>query len=224
MTSAPDRPTFHPVLASILAFTQSAGYPLLFCLVLAESGGIPVPGETALVTAAALAATGKLSIVSVIVTAMAAAIIGDNLGYLVSRRYGRSLLLASGPLAGQRRRVLEAGEPFFARHGAKAVFLGRWVLGVRTWAAWLAGASGMAWRPFAFWNAAGGVSWATTVGLAAYFIGQSTSGIFTIFGLVGLSATLLGAGALLARGRMGRRPPEPPNGPAPDPAQHATPA
>ncbi|HEV7459976.1 MAG TPA: DedA family protein [Solirubrobacteraceae bacterium] len=187
------------MLASILTFTQTAGYPLLFVLVMAESGGVPLPGETALITAAALAGQGKLSIPLVIALAAAAAIIGDNLGFLVARRFGRGLLERPGPFYGHRRRVLEFGEPFFARHGPKAVFFGRWILGLRTWTSWLAGASNMRWRTFAVWNAAGGISWAATVGLTAYFIGQSTAGAFTVFGLIGLGTALLVGGILIAR-------------------------
>jgi undecaprenyl-diphosphatase len=197
------------MLASILTVTASAGYPALFVLIMAESGGIPLPGETALITAAALAGQGKLSLPLVIAIAAAAAIIGDNLGYLLARRYGRGLLEHSGPLLAHRRRVLELGQSFFSRHGPKAVFFGRWILGMRTWTAWLAGASGMSWTPFAIWNAVGGLSWAATVGLAGYFIGQSTTGVFTLFGIAGLSVALLVAGILLARGRRSRRAPKP---------------
>lgn len=198
------------MLASIFAFTASAGYPVLFALIMAESGGIPLPGETALITAAALAGQGKLSLSLVIGVATAAAIIGDNLGYLFARRYGRGLLQHSGPFLAHRLRVLELGEPFFARHGPKAVFFGRWILGLRTWTAWLAGSSNMRWRPFARWNAAGGISWATTVGLAGYFIGQSTTGVFTLFGIVGLSVALLAIGIVLARSRRSLPSPPPP--------------
>jgi membrane-associated protein len=201
------------MLASFLAFTQTAGYPLLFVLVMAESGGVPLPGETALITAAALAGRGQLSIALVIALAAAAAIVGDNLGYLIARRYGRGLLQHAGPFLAQRQRVLELGEPFFARHGPKAVFFGRWILGLRTWTAWLAGASDMSWTRFAIWNAAGGVSWAITVGLAGYFIGQSTSGVFTVFGIVGLSLALVVLGIWLARSRRARPSPTPPRCP-----------
>lgn len=192
------------MLASIVTFTQTAGYPLLFALVMAESGGLPVPGETALITAAALAGQGKLSIEVVIAVAAGAAIVGDNLGFLLARRFGPGLLQRPGWFLAHRRRVLELGEPFFAQHGPKAVFFGRWILGLRTWTAWLAGASNMRWRPFVVWNAAGGVSWAATVGLAAYFIGQSTAGAFMIVGLVGLGAALFAAGILLPGGRFRR--------------------
>jgi len=201
------------MLASILTFTQTAGYPLLFALIAAESAGVPLPGETALLTAASLAGQGKLSIALVIAIAATAAIVGDNIGYLVARKGGRHLLQRPGPFARQRRRVLEVGEPFFERHGPKAVFFGRWILGLRTWASWLAGASHMPWRTFALWNAAGGISWALTIGLTGYFIGQSTAGLFSIVGLIGLATALLAAAGIFldhrrrAKPRSARRPP-----------------
>jgi undecaprenyl-diphosphatase len=188
--------------ATLISITQSIGYPLLFVLILAESAGVPVPGETALITAAAVAATGKLSIPVVIVVAAAAAMIGDNLGFVFARKYGRGLLQRPGRFARQRRRVLAVGEPFFARHGAKAVFFGRWITGLRTWASWLAGATNMSWRSFAVWNATGAVSWAITIGLIGFFIGQSAGTTLTLIGLIGVITLLLsGLGALLLHRR-----------------------
>jgi membrane protein DedA with SNARE-associated domain len=179
---------------------QTAGYPALFLLVMAESGGIPLPGETALITAAIVASQGKLQIEVIIALAALAAIIGDNLGYLISRKVGRRLLERPGLFERRRRQVLEIGEPFFERHGPKAVFFGRWIVGLRTWASWLAGATGMPWRSFAVWNAAGGISWATTIGLVAYFVGATATNALTAFGLFGLLVVVLaGAGALLLR-------------------------
>jgi membrane protein DedA with SNARE-associated domain len=179
---------------------QSAGYPALFLLVMAESSGVPLPGETALITAAIVASQGKLQIEFVIALAALAAIVGDNMGYLVSRRVGRRLLERPGLFARRRRQVLEIGEPFFARHGPQAVFLGRWIVGLRTWASWLAGATGMPWRSFAVWNAAGGISWATTIGLVAYFVGATATNAIAAFGLFGLLVVVLTAiGALLLR-------------------------
>jgi membrane-associated protein len=180
--------------------TQTAGYPVLFLLVMAESGGIPLPGETALITAAILASQGKLQIELVIALAALAAIVGDNMGYLISRKVGRTLLERPGLFERRRRRVLDLGEPFFERHGPKAVFIGRWILGLRTWASWLAGASGMPWRSFAVWNAAGGISWATTVGVVAFFVGNTAASAITAFGLFGLLVVVFAAaGALLLR-------------------------
>ncbi|MEA2468593.1 MAG: hypothetical protein QOJ57_2719 [Thermoleophilaceae bacterium] len=189
------------MLASMIAnAAQTAGYPALFLLVMAESSGIPVPGETALITGAILASQGKLQIEIVIAIAALAAIVGDNLGYLISRKYGRALLERPGPFERRRRQVVKMGEPFFERHGPKAVFFGRWIVGLRTWASWLAGASGMRWRSFAVWNAAGGISWAATIGTVAYLVGNTASGAIAAFGLFALLVVLLaGAGTLLLR-------------------------
>src|SRR6202042_1843171 len=126
-----------------------------------ESGGLPVPGETGLITAAVLASQGNLKIVPVIVLAAAGAIVGDNIGYVIGRKGGRWLLERPGAFHRQRLEVLRIGEPFFAAHGPKAVFFGRFLLGLRVWASWLAGATRMHWREFALWNALGGITWAT---------------------------------------------------------------
>src|ERR1700680_1131607 len=93
------------------------GYPLLFLLVMSESSGVPVPGETALITAAVLASRGKLQIELVIGLAAGAAIVGDNIGSLIGRKGGRWLLERPGFMHQQRLRVLEVGEPFFEAHG-----------------------------------------------------------------------------------------------------------
>ena len=181
---------------------QSAGYPALFLLVMAESSGVPLPGETALITAAIVASQGKLQIEFVIALAALAAIVGDNMGYLLSRKVGRRLLERPGLFERRRRQVLEIGEPFFERHGPKAVFIGRWILGLRTWASWLAGATGMPWRSFAVWNAAGGISWATTIGLIAYFVGNTATSAITAFGMFGLLAVVLAAAGVLLLHRL----------------------
>ncbi len=194
------------MFASIVSVAHNIGYPLLFVLVMAESSGFPVPGETALITGALLASQGKLQIEFVIVLAATAAIVGDNIGYLIGRKGGRWLLERPGLFERQRRRVLEVGEPFFARHGPKAVFFGRWLLGLRVWASWLAGANRMRWRSFAFWNAAGGIGWATTIGLLAYYLGHTVKNVLSLFGLWGLIGVVLaGGGALLLHWRQHRR-------------------
>src|SRR5436309_14238565 len=115
------------VIAAILNvehLVTLAGYPLLFAIVTGESSGVPLPGETALITGAVLASRGKLQIELVIALAAAGAIVGDNIGYLIGRRGGRWLLQRPGSFQRQRREVLVAGEPFFERHGPKAVFMG----------------------------------------------------------------------------------------------------
>jgi membrane-associated protein len=178
------------LLASILD-VSNVGYPLLFLLVMGESSGVPIPGETALITAGVLASQGKLQIEVVIVLAACAAIVGDNIGYVIGRKGGRWLLERPGRFYRQRQDVLRVGEPFFERHGAKAVFFGRFVLGLRVWASWLAGATRMHWARFVLWNALGGVVWATGVGLIAYFIGHSASNALETFGIFGLAAAVV---------------------------------
>jgi len=136
------------VALAVIGLPRRLGYLVVFVLVGVESAGVPVPGETALITAGVLAHRGEVSIELVIAVAAAAAIIGDNVGYLIGRTGGRRLLEQPGFLEGHRRAVLRTGEPFFARHGPKAVFLGRWVAGLRIAAAWLAGITKMPWPVF----------------------------------------------------------------------------
>jgi membrane protein DedA with SNARE-associated domain len=184
------------MLASLI-HVGATGYLFLFLLVVAESGGAPVPGETALIAAAVLASQGGLEIELVIPIAAMGAIVGDNIGYQIGRRGGRWLLQRPGPFHRQRLRVLSSGEPFFERHGPKAVFFGRFLLGLRVWASWLAGATHMRWRSFVFWNACGGICWATAIGLLAYFVGNAAGNAIQIFGLFGLFAVVLVVGGLL---------------------------
>lgn len=181
------------------------GYPLLFVIVMSESSGAPVPGETALIAAAVLASQGKLRIELVIALAAAAAIVGDNIGYQIGSRGGRWLLQRPGPFYRQRLQVLATGEPFFERHGPKAVFFGRFVLGLRVWASWLAGATRMRWRSFALWNALGGIAWATAVGLFAYFLGHSAGSAIEAFGIYGLAAVVVAIASVFLAHRRHRR-------------------
>ena len=193
------------MLATIIDLSH-VGYPLLFLLVMAESSGVPVPGETSLIAAAVLASQGQLEIAAVIPIAAAAAIVGDNIGYQIGRRGGRWILKRPGRFHRQRLQVLETGEPFFERHGSKAVFFGRFLLGLRVWASWLAGATHMRWRSFLFWNALGGICWATGVGLIAYYLGHAAGDALQTFGIFGLVAVVVvAAGLLVAHMRHRRR-------------------
>jgi membrane protein DedA with SNARE-associated domain len=193
------------VLASFLSVARDVGYPALFVLIAIETMGIPVPGETALFTAGLVASRGHLSIEAVIVIAAAAAIVGDNVGFAIGRRVGRRVLLAPGPLEGHRRRVIEYGEPFFERHGPKAVFLGRWIAGLRITSAWLAGVNRMSWPTFLFWNALGGICWATSIALLAFFVGRGAERVIHVAGLGGAAAVVVGAIVALAIVRWRRR-------------------
>jgi membrane-associated protein len=193
------------VLAALISVPANLGYAAVFAFVAIETMGIPVPGETALIAAALLAHRGQLDIVVVVVVAAAAAITGDNIGFAIGRRVGRRVFDASGPLYEHRQAVLARGEPFFERHGAKAVFLGRWVAGLRIASAWLAGMNRMRWRVFLPWNALGGVAWAASIGFTVYFLGHIAEQIIRVLGPAAAAVVVLGAAALLLRHRRRRQ-------------------
>jgi len=179
------------VLASLINVPTGIGYPLLFAFVAAESAGALVPGETSLIVAAALAGQGTLSLPLVIAVAAGAAIVGDNVGYVIGRRGLRRLVDRPGRWAAGRRQLVERGEEFFARHGSPTVFFGRWLPGLRVVTSWLAGADRMPWRRFLVWNALGGITWAATIGALAYVVGRSASGSLGAIGFVGLGVAAL---------------------------------
>jgi membrane protein DedA with SNARE-associated domain len=186
-------------LISLSKVPRWLAYLILFLVVGGESSGVPLPGETSLVAGGVLASKGHLSIYLVIVAAAAGAIVGDNIGYVIGRRGGRWLLNRGGP---RRRRLLARGEEFFEKHGAKAVFFGRWLPGLRITASWLAGIHKMKWQRFAFWNAAGGIGWAISVGTAAYLLGQAAATAFRTFGLIGAGIVVLAVAGLLVWHRL----------------------
>jgi membrane protein DedA with SNARE-associated domain len=186
-----------PIVLAFLEINAHVAYWALFLLVATESSGVPVPGETALIAAGVLASDGRVHIEFVIAIAAFAAILGDNIGYLIGRTGGRRLLEAPGFLERYRRGIIKHGEPFFERHGAKAVFLGRWVAGLRIAASWLAGINHMPWRRFLFWNALGGVAWAISVGLFAYWLGPTAESIFRTVGIAGVALAALALAAFM---------------------------
>jgi membrane protein DedA with SNARE-associated domain len=189
------------MLEALIGVPAGIGYPLLFGFVAAESAGALVPGETSLIVAAALASQGQLSLPLVIAVAAGGAILCDNVGYLIGRRGLRRLVDRPGRWAAGRRRLVERGEVFFARHGSAAVFFGRWLPGTRVVASWLAGAERMPWPRFLLWNTLGGIAWATTVGTLAYVLGQSASSSLGAIGFVGVAVAVVVY--LIARLRRG---------------------
>jgi membrane protein DedA with SNARE-associated domain len=82
--------------------------------------------------------------------------------------------------------AIRYGDGFFKRHGAKAVFLGRWIALVRFATAWLAGINRMPIQRFFFWNAFGGITWGVTYGLVGYYGGKAAAHVLAQAGLVGL--------------------------------------
>jgi membrane protein DedA with SNARE-associated domain len=178
------------------------GYLALFILVALESLGVPLPGETALITAGIYAGhTHRLSPWLIFAVAAAAAIIGDNIGYWIGNKGGYRLARRYGPRVHLDEQKLKIARYLFDRYGTPVVFFGRFVSILRTYAAFLAGASKMRWRKFLPANAAGGIVWAGIYTLAAYLAGNAlkqASGIIT-WTLVAAAAAAIAAALIWAR-------------------------
>ena len=160
-------------MTSFAALVARHGYWIVAAAVGLESMGIPVPGETILVSAAVYSgATRQLNIVIVIVAATVGAIVGDNLGYLIGQRFGYPLLVRYGSLLRMTTSRIKLGQFVFLRHGGKVVFFGRFIAVLRALAAVLAGVNGMPWPRFLVFNAAGAVAWAGAYGTVAYLLGD----------------------------------------------------
>ena len=173
------------------------GYLAIFIIITLESAGLPLPGETVLLTSAAYAgSTGNINIAVVVAIAATAAILGDNAGYWVGRRWGLPLLLRKGHLIGLDHGRLKLGQYLFRRHGGKIVFFGRFTAMLRAYAAVLAGVNKLDARRFMAFNALGGVAWAAIMGFGAYLCGRSIENVMGPVGLGLLAFVLLGAVAL----------------------------
>jgi membrane protein DedA with SNARE-associated domain len=185
----------------------SSGYWAVFLLVGAESLGIPLPGETALIIAGTYAGhTHRLSPWLIFAVAAAGAIIGDNIGYWIGDKGGYRLARRYGPKVRLDERKLKIARYLFDTHGGKVVFFGRFVSILHTYAAFLAGTSKMRWRWFVVANASGGILWAGVYTLAAYLAGtalQKASGTIT-WALAGAAVIAIIAVLLAVRHQTGR--------------------
>jgi membrane protein DedA with SNARE-associated domain len=136
----------------------------------------------------------------VIAVAAAAAIVGDNLGFwLIGRRGGRALIARYPRIAHRTRHILPRAEALIDRYGGRAVFFGRFVSVLRETIAWVAGRAGMSWPRFLFWNASGGIVWASGVGLLAYFGGKALADSISRYGLDAGFAIAVVTVAIVAR-------------------------
>ena len=167
------------------------GYAVVFAGVLLENAGLPVPGETVLLAGAALANFGRLSLTWVVVAAVGGAILGDNIGFLIGRHGGRMLAERHGWKIGLTRARLDQFDRFFVRHGAKTVFIARFVTGLRVCGALLAGGSGMPWSKFLFYNATGAVAWSATFAVVGYSLAYSWETLERWIGHSGLIALVI---------------------------------
>jgi len=172
---------------------SSYGYLILFLLVGIESFGIPLPGETALITASAFAALGRLNIFGVIAAAAVGAILGDNAGYWIGKKGGMALIHKYGRYVRLDEKKIGRMHGFFEKHGAKTVFLGRFISLLRSWAAALAGVALMPYGTFMLWNALGGIAWAAIFGTLGYTFGKNLPRLEHYLGQASMAAALLAA-------------------------------
>jgi membrane protein DedA with SNARE-associated domain len=178
----------------VSGFVHHYGLLALFLVVMLESAGVPLPGETALIAAGVFASRGELNVAAVIAVAATAAIVGDNLGYWIGRTGGRTVLARWRLTEG----TLPWAEGFFERHGPKTIFLARFFSILRVTAAWMAGVSRMRWWTFFLWNAAGGICWALLVGLVSYYAGQAAADAISHYGLIaGVALVVLAVAGLV---------------------------
>src|SRR5918999_1093898 len=157
----------------VLSLIEHYGYLVVFFGVMIESIGVPLPGETILIASGLLAQRGHLDVGDAIAFGILGAVVGDQIGYWAGSKGGRPFVLRWGRYVRITPERLARAEAFFAHHGGKAVFLARFVAGFRVFGALVAGISRMRWRSFAFYNALGGVVWATAAVLVGYFLGSS---------------------------------------------------
>jgi membrane protein DedA with SNARE-associated domain len=170
------------------------GYWAVLVVVMLESAGIPVPGETILVSAAIYAGTThNMHIGFVILAAAFGAIMGDNIGFWVGREFGRRILARYGSYIGLDERRLKLGQYLFDLHGGKIVFFGRFVAFLRAFAALLAGVNRFPPLRFFAFNAAGGLVWAGLFGLGGYILGETIHRIAGPIGWIGLACAVIAA-------------------------------
>jgi membrane protein DedA with SNARE-associated domain len=191
------------------AIVDTLGYPSAGIGILIESTGIPFPGETLLLLAAAWAAASHHSIGLVILFGFIWATVGADLGYLLGYRGGRPLVERFGSKLRIKPEQLARAELFFARHGDKAIVGARFILGLRTWASMLAGMARMPFWRFQVFSAIGGLMWAVLIGLAGYFLGTNLALIEAIVRGVGIGGlvviALIAAVLLMAQARASRQ-------------------
>ncbi|GAB6196563.1 VTT domain-containing protein [Lysobacter xanthus] len=196
--------------AWLVALFARYGYAVVVAAVLLENAGVPAPGHTVVLAGGALAQQGHLSLTVLLACAILAAIAGDTAGYWIGRRGGRTFLLRHGPKVRLTPARLERAEQFFARHGAKTVVIGRFITGLQTVVALLAGSSGMPWWRFFRFNVAGAIVWGLSYGLAGYFFGASWHVLEKWVGRAGIFlVAALALGALVFHVRKRRSEAEP---------------
>jgi membrane protein DedA with SNARE-associated domain len=159
-------------LEAIEPYLRSYGAFALFLILYFESFGVPLPGETALVAASALAAQGDLSLAGVLIAAFAGAVLGDSTGFLIGHWGGQPLIGRIGPHIGLTPERYEKFKALFHKNAFYLVASARFVVVLRQLNGVLSGALGMRWTHFVAANAVGAALWVCAWGLGTYFLGH----------------------------------------------------
>jgi len=164
------------------------GYLIVAVLVAAENLGLPLPGESALITAAAFAAHGHLWLPGVIIASTAGTIVGGSGGYWIGRAGGIRLVHRLGKFIGVGEPEIQKGHEFFEKHGAKTVFVARFIAILRIVVGLLAGVTEMPFAKFTVYNALGGACWSLAIGVLGYEFGANLPLLHRVLGTGGLIA------------------------------------
>ena len=160
-------------MSDLVQLIETVGYVGLFAIVFAESGlffGFFLPGDSLLLTAGLLASRGALNIFVLIPLLFVAAVLGDTVGYWFGAKTGPPLFKREKSLFFKPKNLL-AAKAFYDKHGGKTITLARFMPFIRTFAPIVAGAVGMHYRRFLFFNLVGGIVWAIGVTLLGYYLG-----------------------------------------------------
>jgi membrane-associated protein len=190
-------------------YLAAYGYWAVAITLLLENAGLPFPGETILLLASFVAFSERtLHMPIIVLVATCAAVIGDNIGYWIGHRGGRSLtqqyqhVVPHGAVA--------RGERLFARYGPITIFFARFIAGLRIIAGPLAGALGMDWPKFALWNFLGAIVWVSVISSIGYFVGSNWETLVAVAKHLHLTAVIVAAAVVLLlwwrhRRRTGQR-------------------
>jgi membrane protein DedA with SNARE-associated domain len=163
----------HWIVEAARHYLHQYGYWAVGVALLGENAGLPLPGETILLMASFAAFRGRhLRLPWIILVGFCACTLGDNIGYWIGRRGGRPLLEKYKKLFHIHDETIRAGEDFLRRRGSAAIFLARFIAGMRIVAGPLAGVLRMEWKQFLIANAAGALVWVTTIACVGYFFGR----------------------------------------------------
>lgn len=188
-------------IQSVKPFLAHYGYFAIFLGVLLEDFGIPLPGETIVLTASILAGQDIFNIVGVIVTATLGGIIGDTAGYFLGLRYGHRLLVRFAKYIGLHQDWLHRVNQWVVHRGVWLIAVARFIDGLRQLNGWIAGANGIVWTRFIPLNVTGAILWVVAWALSGYLFSnkilavmdrfKQVDGILIVVGVLGVFSPVI---------------------------------